>query len=647
MNSNEIAAAEQKPPEEIIVTLLVQEGNKPGQPIGSYTAGRRSHHLVFLPGDAPVGQQVRVRLVDTGSKDRRENTLYRGVPANVEYTDRWKDNGDGTASRVTVAKNWLLQEWEEGECERKTLGKDSPRPDRTTRTPRRTVDLSTSLSMATVQEEIIATTPLMSEIVDNKVAGGLVWMETGKSEVMEISDLFAVSKISLKSAWGKEKIFQVVWGADWPIEVTVHFNNTATEVAHAEATSWGKLPLWVQRLHESEYPVCACGRERVAAKDCTFWVDEYPKCGQCRAEEHCHRCGKQAQISFLSGRLICNDCIPYEKAEQLIASKITAQHRTKVIAEAQRLLAGQALPADSGFLVLKCGLDYVPEGWLKEKILGQYKGYTWYYFTDKGIFGSKFSPATLQVFRVFGEACGDGLVELVAWLTFGHKSDSDFFTKTQVKGEKAPLPDISDVVHDIAGGADLLSIRLRDSEQKRLEAVEAVKSLEELKGDEFRGNAIRLAEEALRAEAQDYAEVIRKVTEAKILLPPAPPMPLGAELAQAAATMFGHGPARSVFNRELTSSYGRSRRQTGVKEGLSGLVDTEIGQRFFALHRAADVDQALEDAVNWLDKNTGAGTARNRPPVTPRSSSFGGGSGGLSGGPLGYAIGDMFPDLKL
>src|SRR3989344_198600 len=104
-----------------VVTLQVQEGNKPGQPIGSYSPSRRSFYLVFLPGNAPVGKEVKIRLVDTGKQDKRGSALFRGEPAPVEYTERWKDNGDRTATRDTISTDWLGVQAEEGEVETRKL----------------------------------------------------------------------------------------------------------------------------------------------------------------------------------------------------------------------------------------------------------------------------------------------------------------------------------------------------------------------------------------------------------------------------------------------------------------------------------------------------------------------------------------------
>ncbi|MEI6238147.1 MAG: hypothetical protein WCP15_01260 [bacterium] len=456
---------------EIIVTLLVQEGNKPGQPIATYSPSRRERYLVFMPRDAVPSKEARVQLVDTGSKDSRGSALYRGQPARIEYTDRWKDNSDGTASRVTIAKNWLLHESEEGECERKTLAKDSPKPDRASMSLRHTIDLSTSLVMATVLEETVTTTPLMSEKVENAITSGLVLVETGKSEVVEKSDIFAISRIGdINRQFLSESLVKLVWGNDWNIQIPVYFTKDGSETSVTESTVWGKLPVWIQSELQAEWPICSCGRERVSLAQ-GHKVDDYPKCSKCRSEEHCHRCGKQARISFLSGRLVCDECKPYETAEQMITSKVTDAHKAKVIDEANRLLGGQSMSAELGFLVLKSGLGHVADDWNKEQTLNRWNGYQWYYFTDKGVFGSKFSPSTLQILRFLSQANGDGLVEMIAWLSGGAKADQnrDFFFKTQVKGEKVTLPVLEDVIRKVTGIDPVLADFLRQSEAERLE----------------------------------------------------------------------------------------------------------------------------------------------------------------------------------
>ena len=519
---------------EIIVTLLVQEGNKPGQPIGSYTVGKRMHHLVFLPSNAPVGKEVRVRLVDTGRKDIRGNALYRGVPVQIEYSNRWKDNGDGTGSKVTIAKNWLLQEWEEGECEKKELVANSPRPDRATKIVRHKVDFGTSLATATVLEETVVSTPLMDERVGNTQPGGLIWVEIGKSEVVEKSDLFAIFRLcevnsQLRHFRAGEPL-RLVWGDDWSFQVGVLFTRVGSEAGANESFKWRELPAWVQAQFQADWPICSCGRERVVLAQ-GLKTDEYPKCSKCRSEAHCDRCNKAGSIerlSFLSGRLVCQSCLPYEKADQLISQQCTPAHKAKVIADAEKLLLGQAMPAELGFLVLKSGLGHVAEGWNKEQILNRWKGYQWYYLTDEGIYGSKFSPATLQIFRFISQATGNGLVEMVAWLAGGQKVDPsrDFFTKTQVKGENGvALPQIEDVIQKFVAGSAVLADRLRGSEKSRLEMLDAVKSVELLRGDDFRSGSFREIQTLMEAEAQEYDLVIQKVAELKALKPPPPPPP--------------------------------------------------------------------------------------------------------------------------
>lgn len=529
MNSTEVVAAG-NPLQEIIVTLQVQEGNKPGQPIGSYTVGRRMHHLVFLPSDAPVGKEVRVRLVDTGRKDVRGNALYRGVPVQIEYSNRWKDNGNGTGSKVTIAKNWLLQEWEEGECEKKELVANSPRPDRATKIVRHKVDFGTSLATATVLEETVVSTPLMDERVDNTQPGGFIWVEVGKREMVEKSDRFAVSRFADTRQFRLDLNIKLNWDGDWPFQLAAYFVRDGSEIWVAESTTWGKLPAWVQTQFQAEWPVCSCGRERVAMAQ-GHKVDDYPKCSKCRSEAHCDRCNKTGateKLSFLSNRLVCQSCLPYEKAEQLINRQLTATHKAKVVADAEKLLLGQALAADLGLSVLKAGLGHVTVGWPRDNIVNRWSGYQWYYFTDQGVFGSKFSPATLQILRFIGQATGNGLVEMVAWLAGGQKVDPnwDFFTKTQVKGENGvALPQIEDVIQKFVAGSAVLADRLRGSEKSRLEMLDAVKSVESLRNDDFRSGSFREIQTLMEAEAQEYGQVTQKVAELKALKPPPPPPP--------------------------------------------------------------------------------------------------------------------------
>src|SRR3990167_11066010 len=87
--------------EEQIQTLEATQGKNPSEAIASY--GRS---IVFLPSGVKPGQTVRARLQEI-KPDSRGRMMYRAIPAPVEYSERWKDNGDGAASRVTIATDWL------------------------------------------------------------------------------------------------------------------------------------------------------------------------------------------------------------------------------------------------------------------------------------------------------------------------------------------------------------------------------------------------------------------------------------------------------------------------------------------------------------------------------------------------------------
>src|SRR3989338_4627023 len=94
--------------EEQIHILETTSGKNPGEAIASY--GRS---IVFLPQGVKPGETVRARLEEIKA-DSRGRMMYRAVPAPVEYSERWKDNGDGAASRVTIATDWLGKTSEEG-----------------------------------------------------------------------------------------------------------------------------------------------------------------------------------------------------------------------------------------------------------------------------------------------------------------------------------------------------------------------------------------------------------------------------------------------------------------------------------------------------------------------------------------------------
>lgn len=73
------------------------------------------------------------------------------------------------------------------------------------------------------------------------------------------------------------------------------------------------------------------------------------------------------------------------------------------------------------------------------------------------------------------------------------------------------------------------------------------------------------------------------------------------QFAKTAADFVGQARALSVFKQEFGANYGRARRQDGVKNTIYKLLQTDIGDEFFNLYRAGDVDCWFGGAVAWLE----------------------------------------------
>lgn len=106
-----------------IQTLPIQEGKKWDARTGEGAIASIDRCIIFAPRGAVPGKSARLKLAVL--KDSAGNVrvdaggypMYRSTPAPVEYFDHWRDNGNKTVTRVTVSRNWLLEEAEEGECE--------------------------------------------------------------------------------------------------------------------------------------------------------------------------------------------------------------------------------------------------------------------------------------------------------------------------------------------------------------------------------------------------------------------------------------------------------------------------------------------------------------------------------------------------
>lgn len=455
--------------------------------------------MVFLPSSAPVGKNVRVKLVDTGRKDHREMTLFRAEPAPIEYTERWKDNGDGTASRVKIATDWLLQESQAGVLETRPLVKRDGTPSIQSNLQ---VVWGQDLVSSVIEDSQVRLIPLEEEKVES---GQIVWRKTGeRQEPIPTTETYPISKIELGYCQLNTNRLQVTYDPNWSVQATVNYRKPSSsyDSSYSLTATWTAMPKWWQQEWEARYPVCQCGRQR---RD-TQVADAYGKCELCRAEETCVRCGKKTTVKNLSGRLVCHDCEPYEAAEQMIETKLPRERREAIASEARKIRSGQALVQAEGEVVLKATVDHITDSWTRDRIVGRWTGYGWYYFADDGVYGTKLAPAALSIIEFLPHASGNGLVELVAWLALGPKpgSSSDYYTRTQVKGEKVALPPLEDTIQKLAEGTLVLADRLRGSEADRVAALAGYQTLVEKLGKD--SSQAKAVVEILQGNEQDYAK---------------------------------------------------------------------------------------------------------------------------------------------
>lgn len=493
---------------ELIQTLDTNEGKNPGEAIASY--GRS---IVFLPPGTLVGKRVRVKLEEiTTKKDSRGRIMYKGIPADVEYTERWKDNGDGTASCVAIATNWLLEESEEGVLETRALAgaQDTDATNhRTTSTYR--VAWGSDLRSSTVIEEREKIIPLVKEVV----RGGVLMTEVcGERKENLPSTSFLVTSLEVTHE------DQVAQGSLKSVQGKVWYEKPGgTQYSTVLNTTWVEMPDWWRKQIEARYPMCSCGRQRYDSEA----ADGYKKCTLCRDEEVCERCGKRARVELnQSGRNVCETCKPWETKEKFISHILNADHLAAIVAEAQRLRQGQAFPREEGLMLLKSTLDHglgesaytalrLHEKWDSTTILNNRVEWQWYYFCKDGTYGSVYSPAALELLSFLTQATGDALVELVSWI-----AEPQFYLATQVRGETVGMPSLVEplklfVAKRLGRGEPVLSERLRGPEIDRIEAVAGYKRLVEILG-EGSGEA-RAVAAILWHENQDYVAAVKKIRE--------------------------------------------------------------------------------------------------------------------------------------
>lgn len=491
--------------EEKIVTLEATQGKNEGEAIGSH-----SRSIVFLPRGTTPGKEVRVRLepIMVGGEpklDRNQRPMYRGLPAPDITSESWKDNGDGTATRVSISTNWKGEAREVGVLETKALEKRDGG-----KVWRSEYKISGQDFTSSRVEEI---RKYKTALEEQKVNGSAIeWRNVGYREEPEEIFSYPVKEIRIKEDGG-------IW--TFRLAVQKEANQTAyvkvvftkpdgRDEAETIKTTWVELPAWLQSQFEARFPVCVCGRSRYDAQN----SDGYSKCEECRKEECCVRCGKQAQVKNLSGRLVCSDCEAYEKAEQLINAVLANEMRTAIASEAKELFAGQAIEGATGEMILRNTLDHI-EDHSRNQFMRKWAGYGWYYFCESGVYGAKLAPAALQILQFLPQANGNGLVEMVAWIASQTKPsdpDWDYYLQTQVRGEKRNLPHLTaEMLTQIK-----LADRLRGSENDRIAAVSGYKGLVEKLGPEF--GEVKAVAKILQDTKQDYVAALAKIREIEMLI---------------------------------------------------------------------------------------------------------------------------------
>jgi hypothetical protein len=208
---------------------------------------------------------------------------------------------------------------------------------------------------------------------------------------------------------------------------------------------------------------------------------------------------------------VCGLCEPYEAQDQLINRLVTTDKRQRLVQQAQLLLTGNAVPREAGEVILRSTLDHVTSDWKRNDFAQKYAGYAWYYFCDEGVYGSKFPAAALQILQSLLLASGNGLVEMVTWLTGYTKVEDcerygDFYHRCQVKGESL-TPSLTE-----SGLQNLvLAVKLRGSEADRIGALEQYRILVERLGSD--ADQLRTVTDILGSDAQDYEAALAKMQE--------------------------------------------------------------------------------------------------------------------------------------
>jgi len=107
---------------------------------------------------------------------------------------------------------------------------------------------------------------------------------------------------------------------------------------------------------------------------------------------------------------------------------------------------------------------------------------------------------------------------MIAWLADGLRTTSDFYARTQVRGEKSSLPNFQNVI-SIINSEDfgkLVAKKLCGSNADRLQAIEVQKKLVFLSESQIGlGSLLCKVSDLLKADEQDYLKIIKEISKAE------------------------------------------------------------------------------------------------------------------------------------
>ena len=464
----------------IIVELEARQGKTLGQMVGSYQApGQNKMSQVSLPEECEAGMKYRVVLEEQPEKDGRGRAQFLAHPAPfIEEKDEWRDNGDGAISQIRTALNWRMERIEVAVLATRARG-SRPRYSLRRGSGGRGLVLGNAPSTSFYEGEVVQVLFLQNECVRN---GELVWEDDrGEKEIVSAVGLRIFPVISSEVAvmrdphrnnkrggcsgsadgimfYNDRDMDALGTDPERPVRLDLELEVCPAlpdkpgpwkpPYQRAESDSgwfkfaYSELPEWIRRPHEERFPICACGRCRVDAVEQN--ADGYTRCQKCRKEETCDWCGrKNTPVVMILERKTCQKCEPMASQADLVEQHLPSARRQEFAALAEKLGSGRALCCSDGEMVAKDLQSLRADPEMRSHFAKEYRGYPWYYLAGGAIWGSKFPPAALELLALLPQARGTGLVRLAAWVAGGvHRQgdlEQDFFFRTQVKGEDAPL----------------------------------------------------------------------------------------------------------------------------------------------------------------------------------------------------------------